>query len=222
MADKDSKDVSLSDKWNEQMKLIQDKTGIQGNYVIIGLIASIVFVSIGFLDRFITNLVGTVYPAYWTMKSIESKGHDDKHWLTYWVVFACFTIVDVFSGFLLKFIPFYFFIKIIFLIWLFMPNSKGCNVVYHLLVVRVFKSFEQDIDNASGKLGEITKEFIHKGTVLIEENKNKLIQKSTETIIENTFSSAPSLNQTPSASNINNPTSARKTTEKNDKPEKKN
>src|SRR5690606_4015763 len=109
---------------------------------------AIIFVWIGFLERFITNLVGTVYPAFWTMKSIESRKDDDKQWLTYWVVFACFTIIDMFSGFILRFIPFYFFIKIIFLIWLFMPNSQGCHIIYHLLVVRVFKSFENDIDNA--------------------------------------------------------------------------
>lgn len=165
---KEEKELSLYDKYLEQMKLIQEKTGIPGTYVMGCLIAAIVFVYIGFLERFITNLVGTVYPAFWTMKSIESRTDDDKHWLTYWVVFACFTIIDMFSGFILRFIPFYFFLKICFLIWLFMPNSQGCNIIYHLLVVRVFKSFEQDIDQATGRIGELTKEFVAQGANVLE------------------------------------------------------
>jgi len=166
---------SLYDKYLEQMNLIQEKTGIPGTYVTGGLLAALVFVYIGFLERFITNLVGTVYPAFWTMKSIESKGDDDKQWLTYWVVFACFTLIDLFSGFILKFIPFYFFIKIVFLIWLFMPNSQGCNIIYHLLVVRVFKSFEQDIDQASEKLGEYTKDLITKGSNFVDSKKEGVV-----------------------------------------------
>jgi receptor expression-enhancing protein 5/6 len=182
--DKKENDESLSlyDKWMEQMNLIQEKTGIKGNYVIGFLLASILIVSLGYFERFITNLVGTVYPAFWTMKSIESKGDDDKHWLTYWVVFACFTIIDIFSGFILKFIPFYFFLKIIFLIWLFMPNSKGCNLVYHLLVVRVFKSFEKDIDKATEKITEYTKEIVNIGTTnLLEHSKTTVNKPSTKT-----------------------------------------
>lgn len=164
--------LSLYDKYLEQMVLIQEKTGIPGNYVVVGLLTSIFFVWFGFLEKFITNLVGTVYPAFWTMKSIESKRDDDKHWLTYWVVFALFTTIDMFSGFILRFIPFYFFLKVVFLIWLFMPNSQGCNIVYHLLVVRVFKSFEQDIDHATGKIGEYTKELVGQGVNMLDNKMN--------------------------------------------------
>jgi receptor expression-enhancing protein 5/6 len=170
------KEYSLYDKYLEQMNLIEEKTGIPGIYVIGGLIAAMLFVWIGFFEKIITNLVGTVYPAFWTMKSIESKTDDDKLWLTYWVVFACFTIIDIFSGFILKFIPFYFFIKICFLIWLFMPNSQGCNIVYKLLVVRLFKSFEQDIDNATEKLGKMTKDFVDDGKSLLGKEKIKIVK----------------------------------------------
>lgn len=173
---KEKKELSLVEKWNEQMTLIEKKTGIHGVYVIILLVVSVLFVYLNIFDNLITNLVGTVYPAFWTMKSIETKGDDDKQWLTYWVVFASFTIVDMFSAFIVKFVPFYFLMKIIFLIWLFMPNSHGATLVYHLLVVRVFKSFESDIDNAADKVKEYTNEF-----VLNNENVERFKQ------IKNTF-----------------------------------
>lgn len=171
----ENQEESLYDKYLDQMKLIQEKTGVPGTYVIGALLAAMGFVWIGFLERFITNLVGTVYPAFWTIKSIESKGDDDKQWLTYWVVFACFTTLEMFSGFILRYIPFYFFLKIVFLIWLFMPNSQGSSIIYHMLVVRVFKSFEKDIDHATEKIGEYTKEIITQGGTIIEKNKSNVI-----------------------------------------------
>lgn len=193
MSNNPKKEISLYDKWIEQMQIIQNKTGINGNYVIGILLFSIICVSLGYLDRFITNMVGILYPAFWTIKSIETKGEDDKHWLTYWVVFASFTIIDLFSGFILKFIPFYFFFKIIFLIWLFMPNSKGCDIVYHLLVVRVFKSFEQNIDQATDKLTENFKDIVNIGSDMIDQH--------TEKIISNVISGVFSMNSPKKSNN---------------------
>ena len=70
---KEKKELSLVEKWNEQMTLIEKKTGIHGAYVIILLVVSVLFVYLNIFDNLITNLVGTVYPAFWTMKSINSK-----------------------------------------------------------------------------------------------------------------------------------------------------
>lgn len=160
--EKKEKEISLIDKWNEHMKIIENKTGIHGGIVILVLIITIIIVYLNVFDAdaLITNLVGTIYPAFWTMKTIETNSNDDKHWLTYWVCFATFNIIDTFSGFILRFIPFYFILKIIFLIWLFMPNSHGATLVYQLLVVRLFKSFENDIDNATKSVKNYTNEFV--------------------------------------------------------------
>jgi receptor expression-enhancing protein 5/6 len=172
MVKNEENSISLIEVYHNQMALIKEKTGIHGSYVLALLFISVLFVYLNVFESFITNLVGTLYPAFWTMKSIEMKGDDDKQWLTYWVVFAFFSIIDMFSGFILKFIPFYFFLKIIFLIWLFMPNSGGAHIIYHLLVVRVFKSFEKDIDHATDKFSKYTKEIINKGKDYIDTGVN--------------------------------------------------
>ena len=47
-------------------------------------------------------------------KAIESADKDDDTlWLTYWVVFAFFGVIEYFTDILLWWIPFYFFIKVI-------------------------------------------------------------------------------------------------------------
>ena len=72
--------------------------------------------------------------AYPTLKSFITLGEgnqaEEKQWLTYWVVFGAFSIVDHFAGFILMFIPFYFVLKLAFLIWLQHPSTRGASFVY--------------------------------------------------------------------------------------------
>ena len=140
--------ISLLEKWENQMNLIQEMTGIKGVFVIWGLIIAVIFVYFNIFDSIITNLVGTVYPAFWTIKSLEQNLiEEQKKWLTYWVVFGSFIIVDMGSPVIVKFIPFYFVIKILFLMWLFMPGSNGCTIVYYLVVKKIFGYYEDKIDS---------------------------------------------------------------------------
>ena len=140
--------ISLLEKWHNHMNIIQEKTGIKGTFVILGLVLSVIFVYFNILDSIITNMVGTLYPAFWTIKSLEQNIiEEQKKWLTYWVVFGFFIIVDTSSIVIVKFIPFYFLFKILFLIWLFYPGSNGCTLVYHFIVKRIFRLYEDKIDS---------------------------------------------------------------------------
>ena len=140
--------ISLLEKWHKQMNLIQEKTGIKGIFVILGLVLCVVFVYFNILDTIITNLVGTLYPAFWTIKSLEQNLlEEQKKWLTYWVVFGSFIIIDMSSVVIVKFIPFYFVLKILFLIWLFMPGSNGCTIIYYLVVKKIFRYYEDKIES---------------------------------------------------------------------------
>ena len=106
---------SLSDKWKEIMKSIKEKTGIDGIFVIMFLSLCVLLVYMGIFESLITSLVGTLYPGFSTIKAIQ-KNKDKKEWLTYWVIFGSFLIFDMFSTIIIKVVPYYFVLKIIFLI----------------------------------------------------------------------------------------------------------
>ena len=126
-------------KIDEHLKLIVDKTGIQGKYIMIALGVSLLFTIIGFLDKYITCLVGILLPTFFSIKAIESKEEDDdKLWLTYWTIYAVFSFLDLFAGWILKILPFYFIIKLVFLVWCFMPNTKGAIIVYNKFIKPFF------------------------------------------------------------------------------------
>ena len=165
--------ISLLEKWQKQMNLIQEKTGIKGIFVILGLVLCVVFVYFNILDTIITNLVGTLYPAFWTIKSLEQNlVEEQKKWLTYWVVFGSFIIIDMSSVVIIKFITFYFILKILFLIWLFMPGSNGCTIIYYLVVKKIFRYYEDKIESYVVGAKDYANDIFNDNSLKSFQNKN--------------------------------------------------
>lgn len=49
-----------------------------------------------------SNVIGFLFPAYYSFKAIESPNkEDDKQWLVYWVVYSFFTIIEAFVSIIL-------------------------------------------------------------------------------------------------------------------------
>jgi len=92
--------------------------------------------------------LGTLYPAYASYKAVRTKNVKEYvKWMMYWIVFALFTSIETFSDFFLSFwFPFYYEIKICFLIWLLSPATKGSSLLYRKFVHPQLLSREQKID----------------------------------------------------------------------------
>jgi hypothetical protein len=63
-------------------------------------------------------------------------------------VYAAFNIVETFTDFLLGWFPFYYSFKFGFLIWCFLPNTRGAQVVYDYGVRPYLLKNEARIDGA--------------------------------------------------------------------------
>ena len=101
----------------------------------------------GFGSSYITCLLGVAYPAFMSFLTLEKEDEEEeKQWLTYWVVYGLFNIVDHFAGFILHFIPFYYVLKLAFLVFLFHPSTKGATYVYDkYLSEAVFKPMDKAV-----------------------------------------------------------------------------
>jgi len=111
----------------------EQATQVPKAYAVLGVIFFL-FISL-FINAFahpVSNLAGWALPAYYSVKALDSPGHeDDVQWLTYWVVFGSFTFVEsVALRAVLYYLPFYFVFKTVFIVWLQLPVTKGARVLY--------------------------------------------------------------------------------------------
>ncbi|XP_059821619.1 receptor expression-enhancing protein 1 isoform X3 [Hypanus sabinus] len=92
-------------------------------------------------------IFGTLYPAYSSYKAVKTKNVKEYvKWMMYWIIFALFTTVETFTDLFLPWFPFYYELKIAFVIWLLSPYTKGSSVLYRKFVHPTLSSKEQEID----------------------------------------------------------------------------
>lgn len=101
-------------------------------------------------------LFNVLYPAYSTFKAFRSKKAGDYiKWMMYWIVFAVFNFVEIFTDVLLFWLPFYSEVKILMLLWLIIPvwkDTLGSGLIYKKLVHPFLVANEQKIDEILEKL----------------------------------------------------------------------
>lgn len=103
---------------------VEEYTKLKREHVIGALLGALFFVLLGGvfvkpIGIFMTRLFGFVYPCYKSFKAIESEDkEDDTQWLMYWMVFACFALLEETAlKSAEKIAPFFFVWKICFLLW---------------------------------------------------------------------------------------------------------
>merc|ERR1711998_461614 len=137
----------------EALQALQDKTGVKKLYIAAGISAFVViFILFGFGAGLLCNFVGFVYPAYASFKSLESQNaNEDRLWLTYWVGYSCFCLIEGFLEYVLFWVPFYYPIKLAFLFFLFLPQTKGAMQLYEKFLRPAISPYVTMIDGAANE-----------------------------------------------------------------------
>ncbi|KAJ1483013.1 TB2/DP1, HVA22 family-domain-containing protein [Baffinella frigidus] len=79
----------------------------------------------------LTISFGTLYPMYESYKAVKSpQKDDDTQWLVYWCVFSLFSVLEFFLDILVPWIPLYQELKLLFVIWLALPYTRGSLLVW--------------------------------------------------------------------------------------------
>ncbi|XP_052862761.1 uncharacterized protein LOC128269358 isoform X2 [Anopheles cruzii] len=93
-------------------------------------------------------LFGTLYPAYASYKAVRTKNVKEYvKWMMYWIVFAFFTCIETFTDILLSWFPFYYELKVIIVLWLLSPATRGSSTLYRKFVHPMLTRREQEIDD---------------------------------------------------------------------------
>ena len=142
----------------EVLKKIQDATNVPIGAILLGVL-TICVVLVGFdtgCANAIVQVLAVGYPAIQSVLALESEDKDDdKQWLTYWMVYSIFVLFEGIGNWLLKLIPFYFLIKLLFLIWLQNPLTRGATILYNQYIQPLGKKYKAQIDVAHESLKQL-------------------------------------------------------------------
>ena len=123
------------------------KYNLPADLVLGGAIAVLLLIGIivqGY--NIICALLTCVYPMLMSIRTIESKSDEEtKNWLSFWTVFGIFSIIEMFFGFVLAFIPYYSILRIVFFIYLMAPQTNGAHTFYASVLAPYLKTHEKEI-----------------------------------------------------------------------------
>nr|XP_021185920.2 uncharacterized protein LOC110373100 [Helicoverpa armigera] len=104
------------------------------------------------ISRLVILVFGTLYPAYASYKAVRTKDMKEYvKWMMYWIVFAFFTCTETFTDVFLSWFPFYYEVKIVLVLWLLSPATKGSSILYRKFVHPALCRREQEIDEYIAK-----------------------------------------------------------------------
>lgn len=145
-----------------QIKDLAQKAGVEPGVILgaigsVGVLITILFFGIG---NILTLLITVLYPAARSILALESGGtEDDKEWLTYWIIFGLFSLVDDFFGFILSYIPYFYWIKLALFAYLLLPQTRGASTIYNKFVKDFLEknkdkisAFVSDVKNTGSKI----------------------------------------------------------------------
>lgn len=94
-----------------------------------------------------SHIVGITFPGYGSFRALETYDPtDEKQWLTYWIVFALMETFETFGGWILEWIPLFYELKLLFIIWLISPATRGAEVLYNEVIWKLLHEYASKLD----------------------------------------------------------------------------
>ena len=190
--------VQQLNKYGERIPPIMNlskKANVEPGYILAaGIALSCLLILIFLGGTILTAVVTVVYPAFKSIKALETKDDedDDKVWLTYWTVFGIFTLLDEFAFFILNLIPFYFYIRLLFFIWMMAPQTQGAQTLYKSIVRPLLRQHKDKIEKiiaeVKGSAVSVAKEAHKQAMEEISKPENMLRAANAVNTAQNTAS----------------------------------
>ena len=95
--------------------------------------------------------IAVVYPGLQSIRAIESPAaHDDKYWLTYWMVFGTLSVAETFLPFVFYLIPYWDYVKLGLFVWL--VKFNGSQIIFESVIQQALRDYKPMINEFMKKI----------------------------------------------------------------------
>ncbi|KAF8427829.1 TB2/DP1, HVA22 family-domain-containing protein [Tirmania nivea] len=100
------------------------------------------------LMRLASSSATFLFPVFASYKALKTNDPQQvTPWLMYWVVIACVFLVEAWTEWLLRWLPFYYNFRAAFMLWLVLPQTQGATKLYLEYVHPYLTEHEKDIEH---------------------------------------------------------------------------
>jgi len=151
---------------------LESLTGIPKSYFALGVVfAFILLVFFGVGMSLLCRVVGFFYPLYESFKCIEDpKMPQLRLWLSYWLVYGLFTLAEAFSDTAFSWLPFYYAMKLAFLVCCFHPVTQWAIIIFDKGVRPIL---ERNVKQFEFSLSEMQDTFLQLAEKTTDQVKSK-------------------------------------------------
>jgi receptor expression-enhancing protein 1/2/3/4 len=124
-------------------------------------------------SRIVSSVAAFLYPGYASYKTLSQRPaseEDLERWLMYWSVLGCIVGVEYVAEWAICWIPLYYPMKTLFLLYLALPQTRGSTYIYTLHLNPFFRTHENQIDSMLAQLRVYVYTFLQKQIRLLWEH----------------------------------------------------
>ncbi|CAE7091794.1 unnamed protein product [Rhizoctonia solani] len=113
--------------------------------------------------RIISISGSVVYPTYASYKTLSKRPtqeSDLERWLMYWAVMGFVVGVEMVAEWLIRWIPLYYYLKTMFLMYLALPQTQGATPLYNHRLRPLLEHYEPQIDASMARLRSRAYDFV--------------------------------------------------------------
>ncbi|KAM7203655.1 HVA22 family TB2/DP1 protein [Naviculisporaceae sp. PSN 640] len=125
--------------------------------------------------KLLSSIASFLFPLFASYKALKTSDPAQlTPWLMYWVVLACALLVESWTEWFLCWIPFYAYIRLLFLLYLILPQTQGARVIYttyiHPWLAENEGAIEDFIASAHERLKQAGIAYIKRAIELLKTN----------------------------------------------------